>query len=309
MNDTDNGSPGAPRIAGLARTVCERPHGWPDAAKRRHRPVRLSVVVPAYNEEATIADVLEDLLLLQVPCEMEVVVVDDGSSDNTAGILAAIHHPRLRVIRHERNRGKGSALMTGMMAATGTHLLPFDADSEYDAGDVPRLLEPVIRLRADVVYGARIPGMNTIFSSCWYPVGSWLTTWVANALFSSRLKDLHTCLKLVPLQIARDMALREAGFGMDTEVTARLLKMGLRPLEVPVSYHGRSRAEGKKIRWWDGIKCLAVLLRVRLSRSAPSAPPSGYRSPRSFQVTARIAATAAAGHMVAADVVAAAEGH
>jgi glycosyltransferase involved in cell wall biosynthesis len=253
------------------------------------RPVRLSVLVPVFNEEATIAHVLDELLHLHVPCDMEVLVVDDGSSDGTARVLAAIRHPRLRVIRHERNLGKGSALRTAMRAATGTHMLPFDADSEYDAGDVPRLLEPVIRFRADVVYGARIAGMNTLFTSCWYPIGSWLTTWVANALFSARLKDLHTCLKLVPLEIARAMSLREPRFGMDTEVTARLLKMGLRPLEIPVSYHGRSRAEGKKIRWRDGLRCLAVLLRVRLSRSAPSAPPSGYLPYRSRIAAARAA--------------------
>ncbi|MEH0933931.1 glycosyltransferase family 2 protein [Micromonospora psammae] len=243
-------------------------------------------MVSVYNEQTTIAYVLDDLLALELPCPFEVIVVDDGSQDGTAKILAAFRHPQLRVIRHEQNRGKGAALGTGIAAATGTHFLPFDADSEYDAADIPRLMAPVASGRADVVYGARIAGMNTVFSSCWYPVGSWATTWAANILFRSRLKDLHTCLKLVPLAITRQMPLRESGFGADTEITARLLKMGLRPFEVPVSYHGRTRAEGKKIRVRDGVRCLLVLLWVRLSRSVPASTPVGYSKP-AFQGRAR----------------------
>jgi dolichol-phosphate hexosyltransferase len=241
--------------------------------------VRLSVVVPVYNEAATVAEVLHDLLSLETGFDIEVIVVDDGSHDSTLDIVSTFRDPRLRVVRHDRNRGKGEAIRTGMLAATGTHLLPFDADSEYDATDIPRLMDPVLRGQADVVYGARVAGMNTLYTSFWYPLGSWLTTLVANMIFASRLKDLHTCLKLLPMAVVREMPLRETGFGLDTELTARLLKMRLRPYEVPVTYRGRSRDEGKKISWRDGLRCLVILMRVKLSGTAPSQPPSGYTRP------------------------------
>jgi hypothetical protein len=242
-------------------------------SSRRGQTYRLSVVVPVYNEQATVGDVIADLLGLDIAFDMEVIVVDDGSNDATESILSRVRDPRVRVIRHESNRGKGEALRTGILAATGTHMLPFDADSEYDAADIPRLMAPVLRGRANVVYGARIAGMNTLYTSFWYPVGSWATTWMANFIFASRLKDLHTCLKLLPLAVVREMPLREAGFGLDTELTARMLKMGLRPFEVPVSYRGRSHAQGKKISWRDGVRCLQVLFRVKFSKSAPSVAP------------------------------------
>ncbi len=238
------------------------------------RLFRLSIVVPAYNEEATVGAVVRSLLAVELPCPIEVVVVDDGSRDRTPHILAGIDDERVNVVRHPRNFGKGAALLTGIEMATGTHLLPFDADMEYDAADIPALVRPVQQGRADVVYGCRLFGCNTVYQSYRYAMGNRLTTLATNVLFDSSVSDLHTCLKLVPLDLVRSLRLGETGFGFDTELTARILKAGHRPFEVPVSYHSRSHEDGKKLTWRDGVRCLAVLGRVRLSADREQSWPA-----------------------------------
>jgi glycosyltransferase involved in cell wall biosynthesis len=229
------------------------------------RPVKLSILMPSYNEERTIFAVSHALLSGEYPCEIELIVVDDGSTDATLQLLAALDDPRVVVHSHPENRGKGAALITAAALASGTHILPFDADFEYSPADIPRLLDPVIQRRSEVVYGSRLFGLNTVYQSYWYAIGNKLTTLVANVLFDAYVSDLHTCLKLVPLELFHRLRLVEDGFGLDTEMTAGLLRLGLRPFEVPVSYHSRSHAEGKKITWHDGIKCLLILIRVRFS--------------------------------------------
>lgn len=228
--------------------------------------VKLSIVMPVYNEERTIAAAVSSVLRASYPCDYELIIVDDGSHDSTAEILRALRHPRARVITHERNLGKGGALLTGAQAATGTHLVPFDADLEYDAVDLAALVAPVLAGRTQVVYGARLFGANTRYQSYRHAVGNRAMTLAANVLFDARLSDLHTCLKLVPVELFRELELRESGFGLDTEITAKLLSNGIRPFEVPVSYHSRSAAHGKKITWRDGVQCLHVLARVRSTR-------------------------------------------
>jgi glycosyltransferase involved in cell wall biosynthesis len=226
--------------------------------------VRLSIVMPAYNEAATIAQAVTRVLSADYPCAVELIVVDDGSTDGTGEILASIADARLSVLRHPRNFGKGAALLTGAEAALGTHILPFDADLEYAPADIAALLEPVIAGRCEVVYGTRLFGMNTVYTSYRYAMGNRMLTLAANVMFDAYLSDMHTCLKLIPLALFRHLDLTESGFGLDTELTARLLRSGVRPFEVPVSYHSRSREHGKKITWRDGVGCLAVLTRVRL---------------------------------------------
>jgi glycosyltransferase involved in cell wall biosynthesis len=224
----------------------------------------LSVVMPAHNEARTIAKAVRGILSLEVPYPIELIVVDDGSTDDTAFILRRIEDPRLVVHRLPSNLGKGAAVLSGAALATGTHMVIFDADAEYMASDIPRLARAIISGRSLVVFGTRMFGMNTVYQSFRHAVGNKLATLTANVLFDSCISDMHTCLKMMPISLFRELKLTHTGFGLDTEITAELLRRGHRPFEVPVSYVSRSYAEGKKLRWQDGWDCLVVLLRVRL---------------------------------------------
>jgi glycosyltransferase involved in cell wall biosynthesis len=228
-----------------------------------HGRLRLSIVVPVYNEESTIGRVLHDLRANLEASESEVIVVDDGSTDATPEILASVSDAREIVVHHETNRGKGAAIKTAIDLASGTHLLVFDADSEYDAADIPRLVEPILSGRAEVVYGVRMRGSGTAFPFFVNALGNRVMTAAANALFGSAISDLHTCLKLLPVPMLRRMSLDEDGFGLDSEISAELLRLGFRPYELPVTYVGRSLEEGKKIRFVDAYRCLMVLMKIR----------------------------------------------
>jgi dolichol-phosphate hexosyltransferase len=223
----------------------------------------LSIVMPAHNEGRTIVSSIESLLRTEIPCPFELLVVDDGSTDNTPHLLRSIEDPRLAVYRHPSNKGKGAAVVTGFQHASGTHILVFDADSEYSPSDIPNLVRPVLSGRASVVYGARIFGNHTAYGSFKYALGNKLLTLAANVLFDSCVTDLHTCLKLLPRPLVGELILTEPGFGLDTEITGELLRRSIRPYEVPVSYVARTHVEGKKIGWKDGVACLRILLAVR----------------------------------------------
>lgn len=234
-----------------------------------HTPIKLSILMCAYNEERTIARAVSEVLTVDYPCDMQLIVVDDGSTDTTSMQLANVaNDPRVIIHHHPRNQGKGAALISAASLASGTHILPFDADLEYSPDDIVRVVHPVLTGRTDVVYGVRLFGFNTAYHSYRYAAGNRLLTRMANILFDAWLSDLHTCLKLVPLAMFRNLNLRESGFGLDTEITALLLKAGIRPFEVPVSYLSRSHNEGKKITWRDAVRCMSILLRVRLLRSS-----------------------------------------
>jgi glycosyltransferase involved in cell wall biosynthesis len=225
--------------------------------------------MPAYNEERTILSAIEGVLAVDFDCDAELIVVDDGSSDRTWEILEAIHDPRLVAHRHPRNLGKGAALHSAAAVATGSHIVPFDADLEYFPRDLRALLGPVRAGRCDVVYGTRLFGQNTVYQSYRQAMGNRALTHSANLLYDSYLSDLHTCLKLVPLRLFNALDLTETGFGLDTEITAKLLKLGIRPFEVPVGYHSRSYEMGKKITWRHGFECLRVLMSVRAQPPGP----------------------------------------
>lgn len=232
--------------------------------------MKLSVLIPVYNEAATVAAALKRVLDVDYPCEVEVVVVDDGSTDGTGVQLDALDDPRARLVRHPVNKGKGAAIRTAAAVATGDYLIICDADLEYAPEEIPRLLAPVLAGEATVVYGTRTFGSNTAFSF-WYVLGNKAVTMFANVAFDCWISDLETCFKLMPLELYRELDVKSAGFGMEAEVTGKLLRRGIRPYEVPISYQARSREAGKKLTWKDGVEALWILSRERLASPVPPA--------------------------------------
>ncbi|MEW2377332.1 glycosyltransferase family 2 protein [Micromonospora sp. DT178] len=233
--------------------------------------MKLSILMPVYNEEERIADALKQALAVDYPCEIELVVVDDGSRDGTGEILGRADDARLRVITHQRNAGKGAAIKTAVDNAEGDYMVILDADLEYDPMDIPKLLDPVLDGRAEVVYGNRTFGSHSAYSF-WYVMGNKGVTMAANVLFNSYIGDLETCFKLMPVALYRSLDIRSRGFGMEAEVTGKLLRRRIRPYEVPISYRARGREEGKKITWKDGVEAIWILGRERTRRRPLGAP-------------------------------------
>jgi glycosyltransferase involved in cell wall biosynthesis len=246
--------------------------------------LKLSVLMPVHNENATVSAAVADVLGMDLGHPFELVIVDDGSTDGTSQLLESIVDQRVVVYRHPVNLGKGAAVLSAASLATGSHFVIFDADREYRAADLARMLAPIADGTAEVVFGVRMFGMNTVYHSFRYALGNRATTFVANLLFDACLTDLHSCLKMMPAEVFRSLNLTRANFGLDSEITAELLRRGYRPYEVPVSYVGRSHAEGKKITWRDGFDCLRVLASVRLrpraaGRVGPDKQPLGQVGP------------------------------
>jgi glycosyltransferase involved in cell wall biosynthesis len=224
--------------------------------------VKLSILMPVYNESATVVTVVKRVLDVTYPCDIELVIVDDGSHDGSADLVGALDDKRISLVRHDRNRGKGAAIRTAVAAATGDYLIICDADLEYAPEEIPGLVEVAMRGDAQVVYGTRSFGSHTAFSF-WYVMGNKAVTMAANVLFDAWLSDIETCFKLMPLSLYRSLDIRSAGFGMEAEVTGKLLKQGVRPYEVPISYQARTREEGKKLTWKDGVEALWILAATR----------------------------------------------
>ncbi len=237
----------------------------------------LSILMPAYNEEATLQRVVDKILGVEFPAPYELVIVDDGSTDGTAAILDGLADPRIRVFHQPRNRGKGAAITRAVEEARGAYMIVCDADEEYRPQEIPGLLEPIISGESKVVFGTRTFGSHTAFSY-WYVMGNKFVTLAANILFNAYISDLETCFKLMPVELYRSLHIKEKGFGMEAEVTGKLLARGYRPFEIPISYRARTREEGKKITAWDGVEALWILFKVRVregSRRKPPAPLGG----------------------------------
>lgn len=230
--------------------------------------MKLSVLVPVYNEDRTVVAALKQMRDVEYPCEVEFVVVDDGSTDGTRGLLAADADERTTVLHHPVNRGKGAAVRSAAAAATGDYLITCDADLEYAPQEIPRLLAPVLAGEAQVVYGTRSFGAHTAYSF-WYVMGNKAVTMYANLLFDCWISDLETCFKLLPLPLYRELRVTSSGFGMEAEITGKLLARGLRPYEIPIRYTARTREEGKKLTWRDGIEALWILTRERVRSRQP----------------------------------------
>jgi len=228
--------------------------------------MRLTVAVPVYNERERVERALKALLAVSLPVELEIIVVDDGSKDGTFELLQGLDLPsHVRLIQHEQNAGKGAALRTALDNATGDAFVPSDADLEYDPADLAGLLEPLVNGESDVVYGTRAFSSHTSYSF-WFVMGNKLLNLWTNILFDCYISDLETCYKLIRTPLLRSLGLTSSGFDIEAEITAKLLRKGLRPYEIPISYAARSREQGKKISWRDGLVAVRVITRIRFSR-------------------------------------------
>jgi glycosyltransferase involved in cell wall biosynthesis len=237
----------------------------------------LSVLIPIYNEQDSLIDLLD--AVEERPEVSEIVIVDDGSTDATAELLAArkFRVPS-QVIRHPQNSGKGAAIRTALAAATSELALIQDADLEYDPTDYPVLLTPFDRPGVTVVYGSRTFSAHSAYSF-WFVMGNKLVTLWTNVLFNTYISDMETCYKVMPIETWRSLDLKSNRFDIEPEITAKLLKRGHRIYEVPITYAARSREQGKKLTWMDGVKALSTLTRIRLGRDRVAAVPRHDREP------------------------------
>jgi glycosyltransferase involved in cell wall biosynthesis len=230
-----------------------------------HRYSLLSVIVPVFNERATVAEVIRRIRAVELPVDVEVIVVDDGSSDGTDKVLTALGDSTVRVINHTVNKGKGAAIRTGMEAVKGDLVLVQDADLEYDPNDWSRLLDPILRGKSQVVYGSRFTGeRKNMMPLHW--MGNRFLSLVTNVLYSSTLSDMETCYKLFDRRVLEGITIESDRFDFEPEITAKVLRRGYRIYEVPISYAGREVDEGKKITWRDGLGALKALIKFRFTR-------------------------------------------
>jgi glycosyltransferase involved in cell wall biosynthesis len=226
----------------------------------------ISIVVPVYNEARTVAAVIQRLIAIDLPAPREILVVNDGSTDGTRDVLDQItQRPELRIIHAEKNSGKGSAIRTGFRNATGTIVAIQDADLELDPAQLADLVKPILDGRTRVVYGSRFLAGR--------PDAPWLSifanqvlTGTTNVLFGGRLTDMETCYKVMASDVARSLNLESNRFDIEPEITAKLLRAGHSILELPIRFEPRSRAQGKKIGWRDGVRAVQVLLKYRFTK-------------------------------------------
>ena len=220
----------------------------------------LSVVVPVYNEALTIQKTVR--LLNEQPLVKEIIVVDDGSTDGTRNLVTSLTLPKLKVLLHETNKGKGAAIITGLNAVTQPYMVVHDADLEYAPDDLERLIKPLEDNQADVVMGSRFLGARRIFLF-WHYVGNKLLTLCANLMYNTNMTDLMTCYKMMPTRIWSDLGLRSHGFEIEAEIAAKIFKCKLRVFEIPISYSGRGYEEGKKTTWKTGFRTLFAVFKYR----------------------------------------------
>ena len=226
--------------------------------------MKMSVIMPVYNERQFVRDIIDKVL--DVPLdgmEKELVVVDDCSKDGTRELLKELSLPGVKVVFHEQNRGKGAALRTGFSHATGDVILIQDADLEYNPEDYPVLLGPILDGYADVVYGSRFLGGPHRVHLFWHMVGNRVLTLLSNMMSNLNLTDMETCYKVFKREVLNGMQLRSDRFGFEPEFTLKVARRGWRIYEVPISYHGRDYAEGKKIGWKDGVSAIYTIIKYR----------------------------------------------
>ncbi|PJE70023.1 glycosyl transferase [Candidatus Shapirobacteria bacterium CG10_big_fil_rev_8_21_14_0_10_48_15] len=228
--------------------------------------MKLSMIIPVFNEKKTLGELIRRVMAVSLPgVKKEIIIVDDKSTDSSRKVLGQIkkQSPQFKILYHQRNQGKGAAVRTGLKNATGDYVLIQDADLEYDPQDISRLLKPIQEGKAEVVYGSRFTGehRNMFF---WHMIGNKLLSFLTNLLYNTTLSDMEVCYKLFPRQLITTGELQENRWGFDPEITAKILRKGVRIYEVPISYAGREVQEGKKIAWQDGFRVFWALLRYRL---------------------------------------------
>jgi glycosyltransferase involved in cell wall biosynthesis len=221
--------------------------------------MKLSVVMPAYNEINTIEEIIRRVMAVDL--EKELVIVDDGSTDGTREFLGKLSDPRIRVIFHEKNMGKGAAVRRGIEEAAGEVIVIQDADLEYDPEEYHQLIEPIDKGLADVVYGTRFGGRTSRVHLFWHYLGNRMLTLCSNMFTNLNLTDMEVCYKMFKSSIIKNIHLRSNRFGFEPEVTAKVARMRCRIYETPVSYAGRDYSEGKKIGWKDGVNAIYCILR------------------------------------------------
>ena len=226
--------------------------------------MKVSIIIPVYNERATVREILRRVQAVKLRISKEIIVVDDFSRDGTRDILRRLRMPNLKVFYHETNKGKGAALRTGFARATGDIVLVQDADLEYDPREYPSLLAPILDGRADVVYGSRFQGGPHRVMFFWHYIGNKLLTTFSNMVSNLNLTDMETCYKAIKKDVLNKVVLKSERFGFEPEITIKLSKLRCRIYEVPISYAGRDYSEGKKIGWKDGVAAVYHILRYGL---------------------------------------------
>ncbi|MEW6620524.1 MAG: glycosyltransferase family 2 protein [bacterium] len=223
--------------------------------------MKISIIIPAYNEENSIKQIVKEILAVDI--NKEIIIVDDGSTDNTPKIIEEeINGDNIIKLYHSKNLGKGAAIRTGITAVRGDIVIIQDADREYDPRDYPKLIQPIVEDRCDVVYGSRFLGVQSAMFF-WHYMGNKLLTLVTNILYNTLISDMETGYKVFKTEVIKSINIKSNRFNFEPEITAKLLKRKFKIQQVPITYTGRTYEEGKKITWRDGIVALWTLFKYR----------------------------------------------